>query len=66
MEKQKATQPVTIQFKVQAIVEKKISATSLEDAIVLAKSISWSDIFPGVEIADGTFKVVGLFTDWDA
>ena len=54
----------TIQVQIIAIIEKKVSADSLEDALTIGNGLSWSDIFPGTEIADGTFKVIGVFGDW--
>lgn len=55
----------TIQFRVQVIVELKIPAETIEDALAASASLGWSEILPGTEIADGNHKVVGVFDSWD-
>lgn len=59
----------TAQVKVCAVFDVEISAEGLDEAFALVKTrktFDWKNFLPdGVEVADGTFKVVGVWTnDW--
>jgi len=59
----------TVQVKVSAVFDVEKSVEDLDEAMALAKTRStfgWKDfLLDGVGVADGTFKVVGVWAnDW--
>lgn len=57
----------TVQIKLHVIIDKPITAASLEDAIKKAETIAYSDLLDkGVTISDANKRVCGVFDNqWD-
>ena len=60
---------VTLQIMVKAVLEIPTNALTIEEGISIADNLRWADVLSdtdkGIEIADGTFKLVGIVMPWD-
>ena len=57
----------TVQIRVSAILDVKVSAEDMEDAIEMGNNLGWNKLFANdVTLSDGNKKTYGVWiNDWD-